>query len=67
MGWQQNDRGIRFYLDDSHMLHSVARLGQAGQVEQACVPGDDLAQRFLAGQGKASTHSHKSHAKGDVQ
>ena len=67
VGWQQTNRGIAIMLDDSHMLFSLARHGQAGQLEQACLPGDDLAQRFLAAQGKVPTHSHKAHAKGDVQ
>lgn len=49
---------IGFQLDETFMLHSVARLEADGDVDLACVVGDDKMHDFLAGRGQTAPHVH---------
>jgi hypothetical protein len=45
-------------LDDSFMLHSVARRDADGDVDLACVTGDSKMHDFLTGRGHTAPHVH---------
>lgn len=45
-------------LDDTFMLHSVARREVDGDVDLACVTGDSKMHDFLAGRGHTAPHVH---------
>lgn len=54
--------GIALRLDDSFMLHSVVRIGANGDLEEACVQGDELTRAFLGGQGTPLQQAHEARA-----
>lgn len=54
--------GISLELDDSFLLYSVVRRSGSGEIEEACVQGEDLARSFLAGNGSPMRHAEEGKA-----
>lgn len=54
-------------LDDTFLLHAVARRDSDGDLDMSCVVGDRKMTDFLEGRGYAAPHSHANSSKASAQ